>query len=102
MLTIPAMCVAEASYLLGHRQGPDIEAAFLRALEEFDVQAPAGADWARIAALVKQYRAFPLGGTDASVIALAERLDTDLLITLDRRHFTAVRPRHCARFRIIP
>ena len=43
-----------------------------------------------------------LGGTDASVVALAERLNTDLIITLDRRHFNAVRPRHCLAFRLLP
>jgi len=50
----------------------------------------------------EQYRDFPLGGTDASVVALAERLDTDLVITLDHRHFGVIQPRHCAAFRILP
>jgi uncharacterized protein len=58
--------------------------------------------WLRIAELVRQYANFPLGGTDASVVALAERLNTDLRITLDRRHFSAIRPRHCAAFRLFP
>lgn len=47
-----------------------------------------------MAELVDEYADLPLGGTDASVIALAERLDTATVITLDRRHFTVVRPRH--------
>jgi predicted nucleic acid-binding protein len=74
----------------------------LRSLRQFDVEAPTPADWARIADLVEQYADFPLGGTDASVIALAERLGTELIITLDERHFRAVRPRHCAAFRLLP
>src|SRR5487761_1221307 len=93
-LFIPAMVVAEAAYLVGTRLGAAIESEFLAGLEELDVQAPAPEDWARIAELVRQYGDFPLGGTDASVIALAERLNTDLVVTLDRRHFAAVRPRH--------
>ena len=44
----------------------------------------------------------PIGGTDASVIALAERLDTDLIVTLDYRHFRAVRPYHCLAFWLLP
>jgi predicted nucleic acid-binding protein len=44
----------------------------------------------------------PLGGTDASVIALAERLHTDVVITLDQRHFGAVRPRHVPALRLLP
>ena len=35
-------------------------------------------------------------------VSLAERLNTDLIITLDRRHFSAVRPRHCPAFRLLP
>lgn len=78
------------------------EAAFFRGLAGFEVLAPLPGDWVRIAELVEQYADFPLGGTDASVVALAERLGTDLVITLDRRHFGAIRPRHCAAFTILP
>jgi predicted nucleic acid-binding protein len=101
-LVIPAMCVAEVSYLLGSRHGPSVEARFLRGLEPFHVVAPEAEDWIRMAGLVEQYADFPLGGTDASVVALAERLDTDQIVTLDIRHFSAVAPRHCDRFRLLP
>jgi hypothetical protein len=101
-LVIPALCVAEASYLIQNRRGPAIEARFLRGLEGFDVQAPVAQDWPRIGELVEQYADFPLGGTDASVVALAERLRTEIVITLDRRHFAAIRPRHCERFHLLP
>jgi len=43
-----------------------------------------------------------LGTTDASVIALAERLEITEIATLDRRHFTAVRPRHVEAFTLLP
>jgi predicted nucleic acid-binding protein len=101
-LVIPALCVAEAAYVIERRRGPATEAAFLRGLAQFAVQAPASQDWERIADLVEQYGDLPLGGCDASVVALAERLGTDLLLTLDRRHFNLVRPRHCERFRLVP
>ncbi len=101
-LVIPALCVAEAAYLIQERRGSSTEARFLRGLETFDVQAPLAQDWRRIGELVDQYADFPLGGTDASVIALAERLRTEIVMTLDRRHFGAVRPKHCARLRLLP
>jgi predicted nucleic acid-binding protein len=101
-LVIPAMCVAEVSYLLGSRMGPAIEARFLRGLELFHVEAPKADDWIRMAELVELYSDFPLGGTDASVAVLAERFETDLVVTLDRRHFSAIVPRHCRRFRLLP
>jgi predicted nucleic acid-binding protein len=48
------------------------------------------------------YRDFPLGTVDACVIALAERLNTDLIVTFDHRHFRAIRPRHVDAFRLVP
>lgn len=55
-----------------------------------------------MAELVEEYADFPLGGTDASVIALAERLDAGIAITLDHRHFGAVRPRHRDALELLP
>jgi uncharacterized protein len=99
---VPALVVAETSYLLGSRLGPRADAAFMRAMATQDIEPPASEDFARIAELVERYADFPLGGVDASVIALAERLDTPTVITLDRRHFAAVRPRHCQSLRLLP
>jgi uncharacterized protein len=101
-LVIPALVVAEATYLIGSRLGSTAEARFLAGLAELDIEAPSPADWPRIAELVETYGDFPLGGTDASVVALAERLGTPVVITLDRRHFSAVRPRHCEALTILP
>lgn len=101
-LVIPTLVVAEVSYMIGRRLGPHAEAVFLRSLGGLDLEAPSAKDWSRIADLVDTYSDFPLGGTDASVVALAERLGSDLIITLDRRHFAALRPRHVAAFQILP
>ena len=99
---IPALVVAEATYLVGRRLGASAEARFMRGLSEFPVEGPDRDDFARIAELVEQYANFPLGGTDASVIALAERLDAPVIVTLDRRHFGAVRPNHLEAFELVP
>ena len=101
-LVIPTMVVAEATYWIDRRLGARAEAAFLRGLRQFDVEAPFPEDWVRIAQLVDQYADFSLGGTDASVIALAERMRTNVIITLDRRHFGAVRPQHVDTLRLLP
>lgn len=101
-LIIPTMVVAEATYLIGTRLGPDVEAQFLRSLARAHVEAPTPDDWPRIADLVAQYGDFPLGAADASVVALAERLDIETIVTLDDRHFRAVRPRHRKTFRLVP
>ena len=101
-LVVPALVVAEVTYFLGRRLGARAEAAFLRGLKSLEVEAPEPEDWREIGSLVERYSDFPLGGTDASVVILAERLGTDLVITLDRRHFQAVRRRNGGAFRILP
>ncbi|HVV49106.1 MAG TPA: PIN domain-containing protein [Polyangia bacterium] len=99
---IPALVVAEAAYLVGSRLGPAVEARFLRGLEAMDIEGPEPADWRRIADLVEEYADFPLGGADASVVALAERLGASTIVTLDVRHFAAIRPRRGRSFRLLP
>ena len=100
-LVVPALVVAEVSYLIEKRLGSRVEAAFLRSMSEMDVEAPVPEDWDRIAQLVEVYASLPLGGTDAFVIALAERLGTDLIVTLDRRHFEVVRSNR-KKLRLLP
>lgn len=101
-LVIPALVVAEVCYLAGERMGPHAEAAFLRGLEALEVELPHPEDWPRIADLVERSADLPLGAMDASIVALAERLETDLLLTLDRRRFGAVRMRDGRPFRLLP
>ena len=101
-LVVPAMVLAEVTYLIGSRMGAEVEARFLASLVDVDIAGPTPADLARMAELVEQYGSFPLGGTDAAVIALAERLETDLVISLDERHMRTVVPRHCRALRLLP
>jgi hypothetical protein len=42
------------------------------------------------------------GIDDAAVIAICERLDETKVATLDPRHFSVVRPNHCAALQILP
>lgn len=101
-LVIPALCVAETSHILAASSGSKKEAEFLRGLTTLDVRLPEADEWSRIAELVEKYSDLPLSGTDASVVVLAERLETDLVLTTDHRHFRIVRPRHCEAFRLLP
>lgn len=60
------------------------------------------ADYRRSAELVLTYQDLPLGTTDATVIALCERLGLSEVATLDHRHFTVVRPRHVKTLTLLP
>ena len=54
------------------------------------------------AALVTTYADLRLGGTDASVVALAGRRGASRIAMLNRRHFAVVRPRHANAFELLP
>lgn len=101
-LVVPALVVAEATYFVGRRLGATAEGRFLRGLADLEIEGLSPDDLLRMAELVEEYSDFPLGGTDASIVALAERLDASVVITLDRRHFGAIRPRHCDAFQLLP
>ncbi len=59
-------------------------------------------DAGRMAELAERYADLGLGGTNASVVALAERLGITSIATFDRRHFTVVRPAHVEAFDLLP
>jgi len=87
-----------------HRFGAEAEAAFLRSFSDGSLVVAdlAVSDFARMADLVERYADFPLGGSDASVIAIAERLSITTILTTDRRHFAAARPAHIEAFTLLP
>jgi predicted nucleic acid-binding protein len=101
---VPTLVITEVVYLLATRLGVDAEKQFLADLAAgaFAVEPVHSGDWTRIRDLVGQYRDLPLGTVDASVIACAERLHLEQVATVDRRHFTVVRPNHTPAFRLLP
>jgi uncharacterized protein len=103
-LLVPATVTAEVGYLLAREAGARVESLFLRSLAEGDFAAVdlTAADYARMAELVDTYGDLPLGTTGASVIAVAERLKLTDVATLDRRHFTVVRPSHVNSLTLLP
>lgn len=103
-LVVPVLVVTEVSYLLASRLGAEAEIRFLGdfAAGNLISEHVAGEDWLRIAELVGQYRDLGLGTVDSSIVAAAERLRLDQIATLDRRHFTVVRPTHVPAFDLLP
>jgi uncharacterized protein len=103
-LLIRAPVVAEVGYLLAREAGPRVESLFLRSLADgdFAVVDLTVADFARMADLVVTFGDLPLGTTDAAVVAVAERLTLTDVATLDRRHFTVIRPSHSDALTLLP
>jgi len=103
-LLVPALVITEVSYLLSDRIGAEAELALARSLADGELVAEPvlDSDWARIADLMEEYLDLPLGMVDASVIALAERRELEVIATFDQRHFRVVRPRHVEAFTLVP
>ena len=103
-LVTTALVVAETGYMIERQLGSSAEAEFYRSVASGDVlvEVLTSADYLRMAELIEGYADFPIGGTDASLVAVAERLGITQIATLDRRHFSAVRPTHCDAFRLVP
>ncbi|MEU8268732.1 PIN domain-containing protein [Sphaerisporangium sp. NPDC049002] len=103
-LIVPTLVVTEAAYLISTRLGAEAEIKFLGdfARGVFAVQPVHPSDWLRMAEFVSTYRDLPLGTADASVLACAERLRITDIATVDRRHFTIVRPRHTTALTLLP
>lgn len=103
-LVTDALVIAESAYLIDRQLGPEAEARLFDSIRDGSprVEDLEHGDWARIAELVRSYADLRLGGTDASLIALAERLGVTTIATLNRRDFAVVRPRHVKAFELIP
>ena len=59
----------------------------------------ASADLDRVVGMMAEHE---IGFADAAVATIAERMNATRIYTLDRRHFERVRPRHVARFELLP
>jgi predicted nucleic acid-binding protein len=104
ILVLPAPTLGEIDYLLRFRLG---NAALLRFLEDiqegaFIVEPVTIADLSRCAALIERYHDLDLGLTDASVVAVAERLGTDRILTVDQRDFRIIRSARGRTFHLLP
>ena len=99
---LPSPVLTEVCWLL--ERWPKVESAFLTEVAKgtFELVHLTPADLERMGELILQYADFPLGGVDASVIAVAERFGVERVATLDRRHVGVVRPTHIPALRRLP
>jgi predicted nucleic acid-binding protein len=86
--------LAELGYLVASRaRSPQVELALLGEVARgtYDLTPFAADDIALAAAVIDKYRDLRVGLADASIVVLAERYETNRVLTLDERHFRALR-----------
>jgi uncharacterized protein len=103
-LVIPAPVLVEVDYWIGRRLTPGVLIALLADIESgaYRVEDLQRADYPRISELCDRYADADIGFVDAAVFAIVERLGESRLATLDRRHFSLLRPRHRDTIDLVP
>ena len=104
VLVVSPYVVAEVDYLVATRKGVEAELAVLAELsggayELATMDAKAVASARRV---VERYRDLGVGVADASLVVLAQRYRTRTVLTLDRKHFSVMRPLDGGTFKIVP
>lgn len=103
-LMLPISVLPEVCYLIASRLGHAALRRFLKELVASDtiLEPITLFDLERVGEILEQYADSQLDFVDATIIAIAERQNISRILTLDRRDFTIIRPRHCPYFEILP
>jgi predicted nucleic acid-binding protein len=103
-LFVTSPVLTEAAYLTNRVLGVQAEAALVAGVGrgEMHLEGITREDCLRAAELVRLYAEARIGFVDAALVAVAERLKIRRVLTVDRRHFDMIRPRHCDGFEILP
>jgi uncharacterized protein len=104
ILVIPAPVLVEVDYLL---QKGGRSRDFVTILDNIRNKAVAVEDvtpddYVRIREVCDRYADMDIGFVDAAVFAIVERLKEPKLATLDRRHFSVLRPQHVDALELLP
>ena len=104
VMVVSPYVVAEVDYLVATRKGMDAELAVLAELSggAYELATMDADDVAAATRVVERYRDLGIGIADASLAVLAQRYRTRTILTLDRKHFTVMRPLDGGVFKIVP
>ena len=103
-IVLPVPAITEVAYLLARDINNEAAADFIASLaaSELTLEAPRQEDYSRSAEILRQYADAKVDFVDALIVAIAERLNITRILTLDRRDFQMIRPKHCASFELFP
>jgi len=96
--------IAELDYLILKYAGVEAEVALIDEIARgvYEIPQVKRSEWRDIEIMLKRYANLRIGLADASLIIFADRYETKDVLTLDQRHFRAMRPTTFANFRILP
>lgn len=94
VMVVSPYVIAEVDYLVATRSGVEAELAVLAELSggAYELAAMDAEDLAEATRVVRRYADLGIGLADASLAVLAKRYRTRTILTLDRKHFSVMRP----------
>ena len=103
-LLLSPFVLAELDYLLARNIGASAQSALLEEVVRgaYQLEPFGAADVAAAKSILDRYPALQIGLADASLVVLAERHGARDVLTLDERHFRALRTGDRKKFRILP
>lgn len=103
-LLLSPFVLAELDYLLATRVGAHAEEALLEEVERgaYRLEPFDSGDVALARRVLAKHRGLDLGLADASIVVLARRHGARDVLTLDERHFRALRRPNGRPFRLLP
>jgi uncharacterized protein len=104
VLVLPVSVLPEICYLIASRLGHQAMRHFVSSLttKAVQIESVTSEDLIRVNKILEQYADSQLDFTDATIVAIAERLMISRIYTLDRRDFSIIRPNHCDYFELLP
>ena len=106
-IVLPVPAITEIAYLLARDINNEAAADFVASLAttELTLELSRQEDYTRSAEILRRYSDAKLDFVDTLIVAIAERLNITRItrvLTLDRRDFQLIRPKHCSAFEILP
>jgi uncharacterized protein len=103
-VVIPAPVLVEVDYWIHARLHSGVLVALLGDIADgaYLVEDLHPGDYRRVRDVCDRYGDSDIGLVDAAVLAVVERLGEPKLATLDRRHFSMLRPRHVDALELLP
>ena len=103
-LVLTDYVIAEVDYMVLKRLGAEAEQAFIEQVLDgtFRRETVEDGDLQRAHEISIRFAEHQLGVTDATLMALSERLQTRDVLTLDHRHFAVFRDRRGRALRLLP
>jgi predicted nucleic acid-binding protein len=96
--------IPETCYLLHKWLGHQVMRSFIDNLRDptWMIEQMTQQDFIRVGEILRQYADARLDLVDATLVAVAERMNIDTILTLDRRDFYMIRPLHTSYFTVLP